>query len=96
MSWASSSTKKWLATHGITVFPHPASSPDVNPIEPAWHDLKDIICALPHPPSTIAQLREAALAAWEEIPVEKVTKYIRTMPERVQAIIDAKGGHTPF
>jgi transposase len=35
--------KQWLADHRISLFPHPPSSPDINPIEPVWHKLKKII-----------------------------------------------------
>jgi transposase InsO family protein len=39
-SHTSKRTKKWLADHDIDLFPHPPNSPDLNPIEPLWHDLK--------------------------------------------------------
>jgi transposase len=42
-SHTSKLTKQWLVDHGISVFPHPPSSPDLNPIEPVWHELKKII-----------------------------------------------------
>ncbi|KAF5337526.1 hypothetical protein D9758_016988 [Tetrapyrgos nigripes] len=31
---------KWLKDHNIKVFPHPPSSPDLNPIEDVWRELK--------------------------------------------------------
>ena len=42
-SHTSKLAKRWLVDHGILVFPHPPSSPNVNPIEPVWHELKKII-----------------------------------------------------
>ena len=42
-SHTSKLTKRWLADHRISLFRHPPSSPDINPIEPVWHELKKII-----------------------------------------------------
>ena len=39
-SHTSNLAKRWLADHGISAFPHPPSSPNLNPIEPVWHELK--------------------------------------------------------
>ena len=64
-------TKQQLKDHKISVFPHPPSSPDVNPIELVWHRLKKIIQALPHPSATIPKLIKAVHKAWDalEIPI---------------------------
>ena len=89
-------TKKWLSNAGIHFLYHPASSPDFNPIEPVWHELKKCLHALPHLPNTVQQLRAAVLAAWDSLPIEDVDKHIITMPDCVQAVLAAKGGHTRF
>jgi transposase len=39
-SHRSKSMKKWFSDHEIPLFFHPASSPDISPIEPVWHELK--------------------------------------------------------
>jgi len=88
--------KKWLADYGIDLFPHPPNSPDLNPIEPLWHDLKTIIRAAPHLPTTIPKLIKAIRDAWEKLPISDIDKHIKTMPDRVQAVLAAKGGHTRF
>jgi transposase len=89
-------TKKWLANHNIDLFPHPPNSPDLNPIEPLWHDLKTIIRSSPHLPNTVPKLIKAIQDAWEKLPISDLDKHIRTMPDRVQAVLAAKGGHTRF
>ena len=43
-------TQNWFSSAGIPLVFHPASSPDLNPIEPVWHELKKAMRALPHPP----------------------------------------------
>ncbi|GLB38751.1 putative DDE superfamily endonuclease [Lyophyllum shimeji] len=95
-SHTSKSTKKWFANHDLPLLFHPASSPDLNPIERVWHELKNRLRALPHPPNTLDDLKEAVRRVWDELPIEDVDKHIRRMPDRVEAILAAKGGHTRF
>jgi hypothetical protein len=75
---------------------HPAASPDVNPIEPVWHDLKEFIRACEHIPTTLEELKEAVKEAWDQVSIAKVNKYVWSMEDWVRAVIKAKGGHTPF
>ena len=78
------------------MFPHPPSSPDINPIEPVWHKLKKIIQALPHPPTTIPKLIKAVHTAWDALEILDIDKYVDTMSDRVQAILEANGDHAKF
>ncbi|TFK18791.1 hypothetical protein FA15DRAFT_602638, partial [Coprinopsis marcescibilis] len=77
----------------ISLVDHPAQSLDLNPIEPLWHDLKEIIRAQ-HTVSTINDLKAAAHAAWDALPIETVNQHIYQMPDCVQAVLASKGGHT--
>ena len=95
-SHTSKSTKQWFAQNEIPLLFHPPSSPDLNPIEPVWHELKTRLRALPHPPNTVNQLKDVIRTVWDEIPIEDINKHIRKMPERVEAVSKARGGHTRF
>ncbi|GLB45817.1 putative DDE superfamily endonuclease [Lyophyllum shimeji] len=95
-SHTSKATKKWFASHGIPLLYHPSGSPDLNPIEPVWHEPKSRLRNLPHPPNTVDELKHAVLRVWDEIPIDDIDKHIRTMPDRVEAVRAAKGGHTNF
>lgn len=95
-SHTSKTTKKWFTAHGIPLLYHLPSSPDVNPIERVWHELKQRLRSLPHPPNTVADLKAAVLRAWDELLIEDVDKHIRGMPDRVEAVLRARGGHTRF
>ena len=55
--------KSWFSNYNIPLFYHPPNSPNLSPIEPVWHELKKIIHALPHPPSTVDSLKAAVVAA---------------------------------
>ena len=89
-------TKEWLCDYGVSLLYHPLNSPDLSPIEPVWHELKKIVRALPHPPTSVDELKSTVLAAWDQLDIADVDKYIHSMPDRVAAIFQAKGGHTHF
>ncbi|KAF5374306.1 hypothetical protein D9758_004580 [Tetrapyrgos nigripes] len=95
-SHTAKSMKKWLSDHGIPLFPHLPSSPDLNPIEPVWHKLKHGVQARPCHPTSVLSLREAVKEVWEGITVETIDKYAGRMDEVVKAVLDAEGGHTRY
>jgi hypothetical protein len=43
-----------------------------------------------------AELFAAAREEWAEIPHDVIDKLIDSMPERLQAVLDAEGGHTKW
>jgi hypothetical protein len=87
---------QWFKLHSIPLLYHPPSSPDLNPIKPVWHELKVCLRALPHPPNTLGQLKAAVLRVWDELSIEDVNKHVNKMPDRVEAVWAANGGHTRF
>ncbi|THU86672.1 hypothetical protein K435DRAFT_590888, partial [Dendrothele bispora CBS 962.96] len=73
-SHTAKTTKKWLSDHGISVFPHPPSSPDINPIEHVWHELKHGIRDRPHHPTSFSKLAVVVKEVWDGIAVKDVDK----------------------
>lgn len=90
----SKKTLQWFKKHRIPLFYHPASSPDLNPIERVWHELKSRLRALQHRPKNLQELIAAVKRIWAELPQSDIDKHIDSMDERVKAIFAAKGGHT--
>ena len=90
------STINWLEQNSVETMPQPASSPDVVPIEPLWHNLKELIRARPHIPTSLDELKVAVYEAWDQLTVKDVDSHIDTMEERVRAVLEAKGGHTKY
>ncbi|KAJ7191476.1 hypothetical protein GGX14DRAFT_381144, partial [Mycena pura] len=75
---------------------HPPSSPDVSPIECIWPLLKTHVRAhLPRPGSYQA-LCDAIFDAWSKITVDEIDRFIDRMPDVVEAVIAAEGGHTKY
>lgn len=89
----------WLEEHGIIVTDWPPYSLDLNSIEHAWYDLKQLVYQV-HPDidsvtgsdDTVREVLWKVLKeAWVMINVEKFKGLIESMPRRIQACIDAKG-----
>ncbi|RPB11987.1 hypothetical protein P167DRAFT_488465 [Morchella conica CCBAS932] len=72
----------------------PPFSPNLNPIENIWSLLKDRLNTRRPRPRRREEIRTAILEEWDLITSEEITKYVDNMPERIQAVIDANGGHT--
>ncbi|TFK35630.1 hypothetical protein BDQ12DRAFT_611580, partial [Crucibulum laeve] len=75
---------------------HPITSPDINPIESTWLDLKTILSHSPHYSLNIEKLCTIILLASDELLIKSINRHIRIMQECVKATLAAKGDHTKF
>ncbi|KAK3536481.1 hypothetical protein QTP86_013806 [Hemibagrus guttatus] len=66
--------KKWLADKNINVLQWPSQSPDLNPIENLWRELK--IRVMARRPSNLKELELIAKDEWANIPVETCKKLV--------------------
>jgi len=87
-------TKKWFDDNNVEVLPWPPQSPDLNPIEHLWNDVDRRLRALDIEIRGKDSLWEHVTQIWNETALEACTKLIETMPERIQDVINAKGGYT--
>ena len=78
-----------------TVLPWPAHSPDLSPIENLWSDLKKRLVER-HPEMTKKNIWDVVNAEWENTPKEFCATLLQSMPNRLQAVIKAHGGHTEY
>jgi len=92
----SKSTMKWFSEHQIPLVNHLPSLPDLNPIEPIWHDLKTMIRQIQPPPTTLTALKATIFKMWDKIQIETMDKHIGKMGKQVEAVLAANGGHTQF
>ena len=74
----------------------PSNSPDLNPIENLWHVLRSNIRKRKTQPRTKEELIEALQEEWKKLNMEVVNKLCDSMPRRLQAVIDARGGTTKY
>lgn len=89
-------TQEWLRAHEIASFSHPASSPDLSPIEPVWHTLKSRLRARPRLPTNLEELKRAVKEVWADLTLEDINRHVVQMPDRVTAVLVAEGGHTKY
>jgi transposase len=67
----------------------PPNSPDLNPIENLWHEMKDFVRK--RHPTNGSQLLQAVQGAYEAIDPKTLRHLFDSMPRRMQAVIDANG-----
>lgn len=95
----SHTTTEFLNENNITVLEWPPHSPDVNIIEHVWNYLKTEIHKLP--PATNANMlwsntTKVMPFMWSHEMTKKIRNLYESMPHRIQAIIDARGGNTEY
>ncbi len=88
-------TKSWFNNHGVTVLDWPANSPDLNPsIENLWGIVKRKM-RVPRP-NNADDLKATIKETWALITPEQCHRLIDSMPRRIDAVIQAKGGSTKY
>lgn len=86
--------KKWFARARIPLFPHPACSPDLFPIEMIWHLLKHHINSQLRHPTLIDELKRVVQEEWGKILQETIDHYIKSMPRHILAVLKTQGEST--
>ena len=95
---------EWFEHHGITVIDWPPYFPDLNPIEHLWFRLKQLVYEVRPDIDEVGgsediirdALFEALEEAWTRIDGQLMEDLIRSMDNRIQAVIAADGWYTRF
>jgi transposase len=80
----------------LRVLDWPAQSPDLNPIENLWAELKKSIRKRKTKPTNLTQLKRLVKVSWKAIPKSLIENLVDSMPDRIQAVIAAEGGPTRY
>ena len=88
--------KQWFKDDGIDVLLWPPQSPDLNPIEHLWSYVKRKLEEYNSLPGGVVELWERTVVEWNKIPQGVCQDLIRSMPERVEAILEAHRGYTKY
>jgi transposase len=96
--------RTWLQENAISLLPIPPYSPDLNCIENLWPRLKENLCDIA--PETLVRgipintvedsMRERLPEAWDAIKDDVLSALVDSMPQRCQAVIEAKGWYTKY
>ena len=86
---------QYFLDSGINWWKTPPESPDINPIENVWHELKEYL-RREIKPTTKQQLIDGIYAFWRTVDEEKCTKYIRHLRKVLPRIIELEGAATGF
>ena len=88
--------QEWLSNQEFDVLPWPAQSPDLNPIEHLWSEVKRKLNKFESPPKGLLELWERIESVWNEITPQTCQNLISSMPRRISDVIKAKGKWTKY
>lgn len=83
----------YLEYHNMLSLIWPPSSPDLNSMEYMWNLLKNRLNHRSPRPSSVEEMGEAIKEEWDKIGENELLEFVDSMPERIEAIIAANGGH---
>ena len=87
-------TKEWFKKKRINVLEWPSQSPDMNPIENLWRELK--LNVQKRGPRNITELKEICTEEWNRIPPESCKRLVVNYSKRLEAVIQNKGYATKY
>ena len=92
---ASNKTQRWIVANlpgAWTKEFWPPSSPDANPLDYSiWSVIEAKACATPHP--NLTELKASITREWAAMTDSYVVKTFKAFRPRIEAIIEAEGGH---
>ena len=80
---------------GIYWWKTPPESPDLNPIEKLWHELKEFIRRVVKP-QTKGQLMDGIEQFWQTVDVSKCKRYIGHLRKVIPKVIELNGEATGY
>jgi hypothetical protein len=86
----------WCEENNVDLLPWVASSPDMNIIEHVWDRLDRMVRARKPLPQNVEQLWVALQEEWVRMDEDFITHLYESMPRRVDALHEAKGGSTRY
>lgn len=88
--------KTWKTKNNINVLPWPAQSPDLNPIENLWNELKRRIRTHEIKVKNKKELFSLLKDEWYKTNPKIINNLIESMPRRITAVLKSKGNPTKY
>ena len=86
--------QEWIWDNSVNVLEWPTLSPDLNPIEHLWRDLKMAVHR--QSPSNLAELERICRKQRQKILKHRCAKLVVSYPRILKAVIAAKGASTKY
>ncbi|KAG2465241.1 TCB1 transposase, partial [Polypterus senegalus] len=87
-------SKEWLQDNSVNVLEWPSQSPDLNPIEHLWRDLKMAVHR--RFPSNLMELERCCKEEWAKLAKDRCAKLVASYSKRLEAVTAAKGASTKY
>ncbi|KAJ8026316.1 Transposable element Tcb2 transposase [Holothuria leucospilota] len=88
--------KRFMEEAGITWWKTPPESPDLNPIEKLWHEMKEFL-RKEHKPTKKEELVQGIVLFWKQrVTPEKCRTYIGNLRKAIPAVVESLGMATRF
>lgn len=87
--------KDFFEANQINWWKTPAESPDLNPIENLWHELKEYV-RREAKPKTKEELINAIKGFWKTVGVNKCRRYIRHLRKVIPKVVEVEGEPTGY
>jgi len=87
-------SQAWFHNHGIDLIEWPAWSPDLNPIEELWNDMK--VRVYGRHPHSMEELERYVTEEWTATDLGFISHICRSMPHRLQLVIENHGHKIPY
>ncbi|KAG2466986.1 TCB1 transposase, partial [Polypterus senegalus] len=87
-------SNEWFQDNSVNVLVWPIQSPDLNPIEHLWRDLKMAVhrCF----PSNLMELERCCKEEWAKLAKDRCVNLVASYSKRLEAVIAAKGASTKY
>ena len=96
LKYTSKKAKEYFNSQDYDILDWPAQSPDLNPIEHLWFQVKKAIQKRSKKPKGVFELWDCLKKEWAKITPEQCHNLVESMPRRCAEVIKAKGGHTKY
>ncbi|KAG2455796.1 TCB1 transposase, partial [Polypterus senegalus] len=87
-------SKEWLQDNSMNVLEWPSQSPDLNPIEHLWRDLKMAVHR--RLPPNLMELERCCKVEWAKLGKDRCAKLVASYSKRLEAVIAAEGASTTY